>query len=676
MLTMTFRFPNLPALCLGLALALPAIAATPLADDPLAAARSEFALALAAAEAGVPAVADDGERLRGYPLFPYLEAARLRLRMARRAASSDGDAGLDDAIAAFLAKQGAAPVAKELRSQWAAHLVGREDWARYLAAFGASDDTAQRCPQFAARIALGQTDGLAAPVVAQWQAADKSLPACDAAFDWARQTGLLTPALIEARARLVVRSGYGALGKLIATPLPEASRARIAQWAALIEQPQREIDVLIADPARPVDGEALLDGWQRLARKDPDAALARVAALRDARQLGDAAAFSPYARALALGLAWSRRPEARDWFARIAPADVDALAAEWWARAALWAGDWPTVARAIAAMPEAARAEQRWRYWSARAAAASGAATAKAQLAALATEDGWYPALAAAQAGQKYAPHPQPVARDDAALARLDADAGLLRARELFRIGQRTPASVEFWAALAALDAPLKSQAAVLAMRWGWHEQGVAAASSQKIFTDYALLYPRPYDAPVKAGSALSGLPANLIYGLLRQESLYRADAVSRANAYGLTQMLIETAERTARKWQQPKPTRAALFDPATSVPLGAAHLRDLVDRFKGQQPVAIAGYNAGPNAAARWLPAQPLPADIWIENIPFNETRTYVQRVLWHALVFGWLADGGKPQPVEPWLAPVVHPDALTATADGSAADSPAGTP
>jgi soluble lytic murein transglycosylase len=137
----------------------------------------------------------------------------------------------------------------------------------------------------------------------------------------------------------------------------------------------------------------------------------------------------------------------------------------------------------------------------------------------------------------------------------------------------------------------------------------------------------------------------------MRQESLYRRDAMSSAGARGLLQMLPETARRTAGKWNRPKPTADDLFNPVVNVPLGAANLRSLVDRFGGQTLVAIAGYNAGPNAAARWMPSESLDPDIWIENIPYNETRNYVQRILWHNVVFSWLKKG-EPQKVDSWLA------------------------
>ena len=87
--------------------------------------------------------------------------------------------------------------------------------------------------------------------------------------------------------------------------------------------------------------------------------------------------------------------------------------------------------------------------------------------------------------------------------------------------------------------------------------------------------------------------------------------------------------------------------------PAGRTHLKELIDQFGGQIPLALAGYNAGPNAALRWLPERSLDTDVWIENIPFNETRNYVQRILWHSVVFSWL-QSGEPQTTRHWLTEV----------------------
>jgi len=211
-------------------------------------------------------------------------------------------------------------------------------------------------------------------------------------------------------------------------------------------------------------------------------------------------------------------------------------------------------------------------------------------------------------------------------------------------------ARAEWRFGLDALSTPARPQSIHLAARWGWYSQAVTIATAERVFNDYALLYPRPYDAEVIAAAQLSGLPLPLIYGVIRQESLYESEAVSSADARGLMQLTPETARRTARQWKRPAPADASLFDPAVNVMLGSAHLKELLDRFDTQLPLALAAYNAGPNAARRWLPAADTDPDIWIENIPYNETRTYVQRILWHTVVFSWLQNQ-QAQDTRGWL-------------------------
>ena len=93
-----------------------------------------------------------------------------------------------------------------------------------------------------------------------------------------------------------------------------------------------------------------------------------------------------------------------------------------------------------------------------------------------------------------------------------------------------------------------------------------------------------------------------------------------------------------------------------------------LLDRFDGQIPVALAGYNAGAAAATRWLPAEPLESDVWIENIPYRETRDYVQRVLWNQLLFTWLSGAADLLRSNVWLTligPSSHPSDSPRMAD-----------
>jgi soluble lytic murein transglycosylase len=622
------------------------------ASDPYAAVRQEFRTALAAAGATPTdvAAAPDSEALRSYPLYRYVQAARLQARLT--------DPQAADAIEAFLREHGNAPVARSLRRSWLMSLAQRKAWEPYLAAYRADvdDSAAARCNELAARVALGRTDGLAESATSTYLSA-KSLPAaCDPAFDWLRSQGLLTPALVERRARLALAAGEAGLARFLARSLPEPQAAPIKQWASLIEQPRGELESLIADPARPVEGNALLDGWSRYARADAESAADLYPALVQARSL-DARAASPYAIAVALPLSWSRHPRALEFFALGHPDDFDERAHEWHVRAALWAGDWARASRAIAAMPEALRNQNRWRYWAGRSAERLGDRDAAlASYAAVIPTDNWYAALAAARQGQRFTPTLTPLARDQEEFARIAADPGMVRTRELILSDMQSEANAEWRAALEAFTPAQQTQAVRLASSWGWHMQAIAAAAKLGLFNDYDLLYPRPFDAEVRRGAQLTGLPPALIYAVIRQESLYRADAASSANALGLMQLLPSTAQATARRAGLPPPTRTSLLQPSVNVPLGSSFLRGLLDRADGQWPLAIAGYNAGPAAARRWLAETPVETDVWVENIPFNETRAYVQRVHWHSLVFDWLAER-KPRDTSAWLGTVRTP-------------------
>jgi soluble lytic murein transglycosylase len=620
------------------------------AQDPFAKVRETFRRAYEQVDDPAAKPHQDSEALRAYPLYPYLQAARIRRALAD---AGEEMGSVDQRAQTFITYHDNEPVGRSLRRVWLTSLAERGHWRQFVEHYRDNiADDALECHSLAARVELDRTTDLA-PLIAKRWLTPRSLPDCERAFEWMRSQNALTPELIEQRARMALKDGNSDFAREIAAFLPADRAAPLLQWASLLDQPQRQIDALIAAPSTTVEDEALLAGWTKYARGNRDLAMRRFGAFASARGFTNATA-SRYALALALPLAWDRSPEALAWFDRVAPADLDDYALEWLARASIWNSDWRRLASTIAAMSDTQRGLTRWRYWAARAAERNGDAPLARQLfESTLTDDNFYSIAAASRLGQPLAPHPERLVLDEVQLKQIEQLPALLRARELFRSEMRDLASQEWTHGFEMLPQTARPQAVQLASRWGWHDQAIAVAAQQRLFNDYELLYPQPFDRQVRAASQLANLQPELIYSVMRQESLYRTDAVSSAGARGLLQLLPDTARRTARAFKRPRPTPDDLFDPNVAVMLGAAHLRELVDRFGGQTIVALAGYNAGPNAAARWIPPQPVEADVWIENIPYNETRTYVQRIVWHNLVFKWLKRH-EPQTADGWLSAV----------------------
>ncbi len=625
------------------------------AGDETAAQRAAFIAVYEAAAAGTPAPVTD-EELAGYPLFPYVEAARLRhaLRTAR-----DGSArqAADSASAAFLEVHGDDPVGRMVRAAWLESLAERKRWREFLDVYAGATVVGQtlRCQALTARIEIGVTAGIEDEAIEEWLTPESAADECDPVFDWLRRSGRLGADLVERRARLALDAGEWRLARWLVRSLPEERARPLRDWATLLERPQAAIDAIIRNPSVVVEREAVLAGWTSLSRTRPDAARDRFDSLVASLGLDDEAA-SPFAKELALGLAWSRRPALR-YFERVRPVDFDELAHAWHARAALWAGNWRALRRAIESMPAGQREEPAWRYWLARALWHQGQRQRARQLyESVIPTDNWYAVLAAARIARPFAPHAVEFAFEPARLGALRALPEFVRARELLRAQLHGLAPAEWLAGYEPLDDAGRRAAVMLAHEWGWYFQAIASAAEQRFYEDYALLYPRPYAEEVTDAARASRLPETLVYAVMRQESLFQPYAVSSAGAVGLMQLMPATARRTAATMRRPRPTGDDLKEPAVNLMLGAGHLAELIEQFDGQVLLALAAYNAGPVTARRWLPDARMDADTWVENIPYNETRGYVQRVMWHSVVFEWLLDG-KAEDARTWLVRVSAP-------------------
>lgn len=637
---------------LRVALLICAAAASPV----LASAQAEFMAAMQRVRQGAADV-PDSSALQSYVIYDYLIAARLR-RDVQLSPSEE----LDTRVAEFLQVHAGQPVTRNLRMDWLASLARRQRWDTFLAHSADVSSAPLICDRLEAQLRTSSGEprpGLIAEALGRWSLPQRHPPECDPVFAFLREHAVLTPALAENRTRAALGANNPRLAREFLIDVPAERAAPLAQWLQLLDSPRAALNVLVANPATAVEPQALQAGFDSLARADSATALALLPKLLSRPDM-TAALQARLQRSAAMGAAFNRDSAALAAFDVLPDSTVDNDVREWRVRAALWAGDFRKARAWIEDMPAALGTQTRWRYWRARAVAVtSGPETAAPLFAELAGTRDFYGYLAADRIHRPYALNARDSVDDEAIQNKLTARPDITRARALFDCALYDDANLEWAAGLSGADNAVKVQAARLASRWGWYTQSISTLAQAGELDDVRLRYPRPYLAEISEASKLTQIPPDWILAVMRQESLFREDAVSRAGARGLMQMTPSTAAAVAKRWHLPPPRKDGTFDPPLDVERGAAHLRDLLDKY-GQLALTLAAYNAGSIPLARWMPGRAMDADVWIENIPYGETRGYVQRIMEHIVAFAWVRDAEPPRLAT--LLPPVSPASLAA--------------
>ncbi len=353
----------------------------------------------------------------------------------------------------------------------------------------------------------------------------------------------------------------------------------------------------------------------------------------------------------------------------------------WKTRAALRAGNqprWPVVLAAINAMSDEARKDPTWVYWKARAllsnapAAAPGEpvapqrAEALALLQSIASVRGFYEQLALEELGQKITvpPRPAPLTPEEKETARLNP--GLNRAAYAIAIGLRSD-GVREWNYSTNLhqrggmgERELLAAAQFACDRQIW-DRCINTSDRTKNETDFDQRFPMPFrETVVKRAQSINLDPA-YVYGVIRQESRFIMDARSSVGASGLMQVMPATARETARHIGLTGFTASQINDRDTNITIGTAYLKRALDDFGGSLSMAAAAYNAGPSRPRSWrgqAGSPTLEAAIWAENVPFNETRDYIKKVLSNTTNYAAILTG-QPQSLKARLGSVGPRDA-----------------
>ena len=614
----------LPAAAVVLALALCGVAAPAFAQSD-----ADFLAARAAFDRGDRVRLDAlAPKLTGHVLAPYVESWQLRLRI---------DAAGDDEIRGFVARWPQTPFADRLRVEWLKSLGKRGRWPTFGAEYRppAGEDPELSCYGIQYR-RLQEGDGALSQAKPLWFSGQSTPEACEPLFGALMAKGELTPDDRRARFRLATEAGNIRLAQSIAVDLPSVNRIATREFFNVERDPARALAAGDFRWKQPGGRDLALYALERAARTD--AAGVRAAWVRQRSQLPVADRLYGNAR-LAYHAARQLNPQAAQWFREADAAALSEAQRAWYVRAALRAGAWPDVLTAIEAMPPSEAQESSWRYWKARALSALGRpGEAMTLYSALAGDFSFYGLLSAEALGKRVEPVSAPLEPDAEALAAFGARGAVRRVVKLAQLDLRTESLREWLYVVRGLPDEGLLLAADYARRQGLYDRAINTAERTSSRHDFGLRYLMPFREHFSAAARENAVDEALLYGIARQESRFVPDILSSAGAAGLMQLMPPTARWVAKQMNRADYNPSQIADVAINTQFGAFYFKYWLDRLERMPALAAAAYNAGPGRAQAWRNGAPLEGAIWVETIPFNETRDYVKKVLANSMMYARL--------------------------------------
>ncbi len=624
------------ALCSGGAAGAPAKAAAKAAANPAEA----FLMAKESIRVGdAGKLARLAPQLKGYPLEPYLEYWQVGYRLQERSVED---------IRGFLERNEETLLAEQLRADWLKLLGKKGDWEafREQRARLLNEDAEIACYALLDRSREGGVDSVAEDLKAFWLAPRDLPEGCAPVAQQLLNSGRYSSGEVWQRFRVLADAGRVRAAKKLLESLSRAEAPVARSLDQAFDSPARYLQQLPKTLSSRASHELVVLAFTRIARNDPQFAAAR---FNDALRAGPVReAFSAEERAYVWGqiaAAAARRhmPEAVAWFAQAEDAALSDDQLAWRVRIALRTSAWSQALAAIERMSPMSRADPAWIYWKARAVKALGRGEEAQDLfARIAGQHHYYGRLAAEELGQPMELPPAAAAPTPEELAQAGALPGLQRALALFALGMRNEGVREWNWTLRGMDDRRLLAAAQLASDNEIWDRSISTADRTIALHDFSLRYPAPHREIFAEQARVRSLDETWVLGLVRQESRFVASARSSAGAAGLMQIMPSTARWVAHRLGLKNFSTAKVVSIDTNAALGTYYLRRVLDDMDGQPVLAAAAYNAGPSRARNWLDPSPMEGAIYVESIPFGETRDYVKKVMTNALYYAAVL-GGK---------------------------------
>lgn len=573
------------------------------------------------------------ERLKNTSLEPYLTYYQLHMHWDEKDTS---------AIKQFLSRTEDTPVIDQFRGEWLKYLGKHQKWDEFAAEYphlNNKDDAELNCYALQFR-QLSDEDGALQAARTKWFSGSGQPESCSTLFEIAIRKKIIDEQDIWTRVRLALEVNNLSLAKQLAYKLPKKYGFQSGSLDKAASNPDRYLTRTKWDKSSESQRLVALFALHRLAKQFPQLSFARWQKI--ATSFPEAEQHYYYGW-LAYEAARAEDARALEWYKVAGDGLLNETQLSWRARAALRVQDWHEVWASITAMSALQQQESTWRYWKARALKELGrTADAEVLFGDLSHEYNFYGQLAAEELGTSPAAGIVTASFQTSKeeLNAIQSLPGIQRTLDLYRMNLRVEAAKEWAWAIRKFDDKKLLEAAELARRYGMYDRSINAAEHTTALHDFNLRYPAPFRETMQGRLRENGLEEAWVYGLMRQESRFASQANSDVGAAGLMQIMPATAKWVARKMGMRDYRTALIHETEVNLKLGTYYMKDILSTFDNNAVLASAAYNAGPARARQWRGDKPLEGAIYIETIPFDETRDYVKKVMSNTVYYSKLFD------------------------------------
>lgn len=588
------------------------------------------------------------QRLKNHPLYPYVLFQDYIRNLDRVS-----EAQLNE----FFQTYPHLVATERLQQRWLGHLVSKAQWDDFIHQSTLTQSTPSACHAITAQIKTQQPINLD-HLKDFWLKQSSADNQCREIEQFLFSLNQVPTWMVWQKIDQAMLNQDTDQARHLMPKLPPQDQKILRSWLDYHRNPEKLNDQLPSLNSDLFNQKILIHTLKRLAHRDPQSAAKLLDTHKKAYQIGELDELE-IRRNIGLRLAYRYDEQAQPHLNQVNQTSGTEDSLRWQAQIALRQSNWPELLHVIGLMNRETRTTPRWTYWTARALEElQQAQQAHLLYESIAEQRNYYGFLAADKLDRPYAFRAQQTPTLLTREQLYQRYPALELIEQLFAVNWSVSANREWLHLTRTAEPDHLPLLAQIAIDWQRHNIAISTLARGQHWDLLELRFPTPYKEPVMQNAQKNDIDPAWIYSVMRRESAFSPDIRSSAGAIGLMQILPNTARYVGRQIGFSSQQYRNLTDAQSNIELGSAYLKYLLERYNGNLVMATAAYNAGPRRVDQWAAeTHLLPADQWIDTIPFRETRRYVKAVLEYTMVFQNLLDQRYDR-LTPLMSPIQNPN------------------